>query len=177
MVRLAEIVFENRNAIDVVLTVEAPIDRPVVTRHLVPSQSTYRVSPGVEDCRSVLLEVADGTHSSARQEFSLASPSAGQPSYIAHLTAHHVIGSIRGVVVARTDGADTTDDEFLRDVERDHLGRAVGLSRWGWKKVSVDGKAVLVAQPAMKLSRRSEPLANQSLRCCSTVAPQEIRTT
>jgi hypothetical protein len=144
-VRLSEIVFANRNSIDVSLRVEAPVGRIVVDNHKVPALSTYRVAPGIDDCGSVLLAAGDDVHGVVQQAFVVARPAAGQPSYISHLAAHHVVGSILGTLRAQTEGAEATGDEFLRDVERDESGQIIQLSRWGWKKVVLDGKRVLVA--------------------------------
>jgi hypothetical protein len=96
-VRFDEITFHNESGIQVALTIEAPIGSRIVESHPVAAQSEYRVSPGVDDCKSALLEVVAAHHSATRQSFATADPSAGQSSYLQRLVTRHLVGSsIRG---------------------------------------------------------------------------------
>lgn len=168
-VGLREIVFSNHNNIDVSLTIEAPEGHRVVTEHPVPAKSVYRVSPGVENCASVSLAVANTVHGVVTQRFEVAG--AGQAVYLSRLSATHVVGSIQGTVVAGTEGASSKHgeweaDDFLRDVDVDETGRPLVLSRWGWRKVVFNGSNCLVA------ASRDEALA--FLRAAGEEEPEAL---
>ena len=47
-----------------------------------------------------------------------------------------------------------TWSEFIKDVERDENGHPVALSRWGWKKETINGKKYLVAAPQADVQQR-----------------------
>jgi len=82
-IQFDKVVFKNLNSIDVSLTVEAPIGTQVSGPTKVKANSTATITPGVSNCRSVLLHAYDSAHH-AKQTYELAAPKSGEgrPAYL-----------------------------------------------------------------------------------------------
>jgi hypothetical protein len=101
-IRFGRIAFQNRNSIEVTLTVEAPVGTRVISRK-VAANSRAVVTVGKDDCRSVLLHVEDSAHHEATQTVSMETPksSQGRPAYLESLKVEYTIGDFKGTVQSR----------------------------------------------------------------------------
>jgi hypothetical protein len=102
-VRFAKVVVRNRNNIDVKLTVEAPVGKVVSGPQTLAANSTATITPGVDDCLSVLLSVEDSAHGTTKQTFAMATPKSGEGrySYLESVEVEYTIGDFKGSVQAR----------------------------------------------------------------------------
>lgn len=93
-----KLVFENRNGISVMLTLEAPLGKPVMETEVRP-QTTVTLNPNVNDVSAVRMTViAGGSEHTDVQTLDLrGSPF---PMFFETMKARTVIGSIHGTFTA-----------------------------------------------------------------------------
>jgi hypothetical protein len=101
-IQFVAVSFENKNNIEINLTIEAPIGKRFA-RQPVPANKSVKVPIGLNDCASVALIAEDSSHS-ATQTFKVAPPDPhmGAPSYLERVDVQYVIGTFSGGFAART---------------------------------------------------------------------------
>jgi hypothetical protein len=104
-IRFGEVVFHNKNNIDVGVRIEAPIGTGVVSGTPVAKNGTARIPVGRDNCASVAIVANDGSHDEYRQTFAVNTPGSGlgRPAYLESVEVDYVIGSFSGGFTARTD--------------------------------------------------------------------------
>lgn len=109
-VHFSDVKFTNSNNIAVDLEVEAPIGNLVAGPTTVPPKGSITLNPGVQDCLSVRLRASTSHHNPDAQAFEIARPAIGQHAFLVRVEAVHVVGSIQGLVVARTERMNWASD-------------------------------------------------------------------
>jgi hypothetical protein len=99
-VTFLNVLFQNNTGLDIPLTVETPIDT-VVYANTVKGNAKVDIPIVRQNCLSVRLRVTDPDHG-ATQDFVLAPPGKGRPSYLETVEAQFDVGDITGSATAQT---------------------------------------------------------------------------
>lgn len=103
VVQFAAVSFENKNNIEINLTIEAPVGTPIARQPVLPNK-TAKIPIGLNNCASVALIAEDTSHSAFTQTFTVAPPKphAGVPAFLERVDVQYIIGSFSGGFTART---------------------------------------------------------------------------
>jgi hypothetical protein len=101
-VTFQNVLLKNSTGIDnIPLTIEVPIGNPVYGPSPVKANANVDIDISRDNCLSVRLRMDDPDHG-ATQDFVLASPGKGRPSYLETVEAIFNVGDITGSAKART---------------------------------------------------------------------------
>jgi hypothetical protein len=83
-IRFGEVVFHNKNNIDIAVRIEAPIGTGVVSGTWVARKTTARIPVRRDNCPSVAIIAEDEAHDEYRQTFAVNAPGSGlgRPAYL-----------------------------------------------------------------------------------------------
>jgi hypothetical protein len=95
------ILFQNNTGIDIPLTIETPIGIGVYGPKIVKANANVDIPINRDNCLCVGLIVDDKDHG-ATQDFMLASPGKGRPSYLEAVEVQFYVGDITGTAMAKT---------------------------------------------------------------------------